>query len=140
MVSKMYPKGLEELAAGNVNWATDTDIQVLLLNASGVYDETHNFVSQIVANEITGTTRQVLTGKAVTRDAANDRVIHSAADANFPSVPAAQTVNAAVVFKQVTNDADSYLLAYLDGTNVSTDGTDIPLKFNATTGVFTANY
>ena len=138
MVSRPFPKGIEEKAVGNLNWTSDT-IQILLVTDAYTYNEANEFVADVVASEATGTTRQTLTGKTVSRDTANDRVILDAADPTFGSVPSAQTIGGAITYKPGTNDADSFLIAFHDGSDLVANGSDIQVQFPAT-GVLYGSY
>ena len=138
MVSRVFPKAIAEMAAGNLNWTSDT-IRILLITNGYTYNEANDFVADVVANEATGTTRQTLGTKSVTEDAANDRVILDAADATFAAVPATQTISGAITYKEVTNDADSFVIAFHDGTDLAANGSDIQVQFPAT-GVLYGSY
>ena len=139
MASKVYPKALELLNAGTLNWGSDT-IRILLVNASSTYNRTHDFVDDIVANELSGGSyaRQALASKTST-DNGTDKWIFDAADPVFSSVASGQTAAAAIVFKFITNDAASPLLAFIDGVDVVANGGDITVQF-ASTGIFYLSY
>ncbi|MBD1871968.1 hypothetical protein H6F75_00590 [Nodosilinea sp. FACHB-131] len=139
MASKVYPKAIELLNAGTLNWTADT-IRILLVNASGSYNRTHGFVSAVVANELSGGSyaRQTL-GTKTSADNGTDKWIFDAADVTFTAVAGGQTAAAAIVYKFITNDAASPVLAFLDGVDVVANGGDITVQF-AATGVFNLAY
>jgi len=137
MASKVYPKAIELLNAGTLLWTSDT-IRVMLVNASATYNRTHAFVSSVVANELTGAARQTLSGKT-SADNGTDRWLFDANDPTFTAVTTGQAVGAAIVYKFSTNDAGSPLLAFIDGADLPTNGSDVTVSLPAT-GVFYISY
>lgn len=139
MASNLYNPGLEKLLDGTISFESDT-INVLLVDASHTFDKTHEFVSDIVANEASGTgyARKTLANAAIALDAANDRVEF---DADNPSYTAlnAGTIAAAIVFKNVTNDADSPIIAQIDFADLVTNGSDVELQINSEGLFFVTN-
>lgn len=49
-----YPTGQKHFWAGSIDYDAFA-IHVMLLNSSGTFDDTHEFLSSVVANEVTGT-------------------------------------------------------------------------------------
>lgn len=139
MASKVYPKALELLNAGTLSWTTDT-IRVLLVSSAESYSRADDFVNDVSANELSGGSyaRQTLASKT-SADNGTDKWIFDAADPVFSAVAGSQTVGAAIVYKEVTNDTDSPLLAFIDGTDLATNGSDVTVAF-AATGVFYIGY
>ncbi len=139
MASKVYPKALELLNAGTLLWTSDT-IRVMLVNASATYNRTHDFVNDLTANELSGGSyaRQTL-GSKTSADNGTDKWIFDAADAIFTAVAGGQTAGAAIVYKFITNDAASPILAFVDGVDVVANGGDITVQF-AATGIFYISY
>lgn len=139
MASNLYNPGLEKLLDGTISFESDT-INVLLVDTSHTFDKTHEFVSDIVANEASGTgyARKTLANAAIALDAANDRVEF---DADNPSYTAlnAGTIAAAIVFKNVTNDADSPIIAQIDFADLVTNGSDVELQINSEGLFFVTN-
>ena len=54
MASLLYPAGLKYLTDGTTVFLSDT-IKLMLVNASYVYNAAHAHVSDVVANELSGT-------------------------------------------------------------------------------------
>ena len=131
MASNLYNPGLEKLLDGTIAFETDT-INVLLVNTSHTFTKTHEFVSDIVANEASGTgyARKTLANAAIALDAANDRVEFDADNPSYTALDAG-TIAAAIIFKQVTNDADSPLIAQIDFADLVTNGSDVELQINS---------
>lgn len=123
------------------NWTGDT-IKVMLVDSGYTPDADHDFVADVVANELSGTGyvdgfgnagRQVLAGKTATADLANDRAEFDANNVVWSGINAG-TIGAAVVMKEVTNDADSPILAIITSADfpLVTNGGDVTLKWDAT--------
>jgi len=135
MASNLYNPGLEKLLDGTIDFENDT-INVLLVDTNHTFDKTHDFVDDIVANEASGTgyARKTLANAAIALDAANDRVEFDADNPSYTALDAG-TIAAAIIFKQVTNDADSPLIAQIDFADLVTNGSDVELQIN-TEGLF----
>lgn len=131
MASNLYNPGLEKLLDGTIAFETDT-INVLLVDTSHTFTKTNEFVSDIVANEASGTgyARKTLANAAIALDAANDRVEFDADNPSYTALDAG-TIAAAIIFKQVTNDADSPLIAQIDFADLVTNGSDVELQINS---------
>lgn len=132
-----YNRGKAEIANGGTDYLTGT-IKVMLVTATYVFNVDHNTVSQIT-NELSGTGyvggfqgsgRKLLASKAVTQDDVNNRAEFDAADVTWTAINAGVAA-AAVMFRELTSDALSPLLAYLDFTGVTTNGGDLTLQWNA---------
>ena len=110
-----YNRGLDEWR----NWSTDT-IRCLLLKGSGyTYNPDHDFVADVTpaSNEwtVAGYARDSLSTKTRTIDDTNNRILYTADTLDFGSCATGEVFDGAVLYKFVTNDADSILLAYLLG-------------------------
>jgi hypothetical protein len=133
----VYPSALLAIAAGTLDWENDT-IRAMLVDASATYNRTHDTVSDVVGDELSNGTRVTLTTIAPT-DNGTDRIVFDANDAIFVSQTASQTVGACIVYKFDTDDATSTVIAFVDGTDISTDGSNVTVSFNAS-GVFGMDY
>lgn len=130
--SGWYNKALNSLAAAGINLGS-ADVRCMLVQSSYTPDvDAHEFVADISASEVTvgGYGRVTCTGETLTRDDANDRQDFSLDNAAFTSLVAGETIGKAVIFVQVTNDADSILLGYIGFTNTPTNGGDFTVKWN----------
>lgn len=137
MASSWYTRGLYEMASGIVY--TTAGLKLLLVDANYTFDKDHDYVSDVVANELTGTGytggfggsgRKSLATKTLTLDDTNDRIVLDADDLTWSGINAG-TAAAAILFRELTNDASSPLWAYLDPANVVTNGGDVTLIWNA---------
>lgn len=102
------------MAAGQLDLDAD-DIRCALVTSSYTENRDHNFMSDIT-NELSGGnySRQALAGESVTEDDTNDWAKFDANDRLFAALQAAAGTPAkAIIFKFVTTDADSPMLASL---------------------------
>ncbi len=108
-------------------WTTDT-IQWLCLKGSGYTpNKAHNFVSDLTpaSNEVgggLGYARVTAGGKSRTVNTTTHRIIYDCNDPAFGSITAGQNITGLVVYKFITNDAASILLAYFDIADTVTTG------------------
>ena len=120
---------------GDFNGAS-LDLRLLLVKSGYVYNPDHQFVSDLTpgSNELSGTgySRKTLTGKATSQDNTNDRAELDCDDVTFTGINAGTAI-AAVVFVQVTNDSDSWLVGYYDegGFPFATNGGNLTLQVNS---------
>jgi len=127
MANTLYNKGLEEFFKGNIDLVNDT-INLMLVDQTHTPSKANSFVADVVADELSGTgySRKTLGTKAVATVA--NVIRFTAADPSWTGLNAGE-INGAIIFKQVTNDADSILIAYLEITNLVTNGSDVTIEF-----------
>lgn len=99
-----------------------TDIQMLLLRSTGSYtfDPDDLYVADIftgggVEISVTSYSRKSMANKSLAIDNTNDAGVADCDAIVFGALEVGQTVDAFVIFEQVTNDADSKLIAFFDG-------------------------
>jgi hypothetical protein len=141
-MSKVYNPGLLKLLDGTIDFENDT-IKLLLVDTNHSFTKSDEFVSDIVANEATnssgsGYERKTLANASIALDAGNDRVEFDADDISYTAVDAG-TIASAIIYKEVTNDADSPLIADIDFTDLVTNGSDVDLQVNAEGFFFITN-
>lgn len=137
MASQCYNAGINGIGDASINFTANT-IGVMLVQSSYTMDPDHNFVSTIVASEVTaaGYSRQTLGGKTVTKDDTNNRSVFDGSDvATFGSIAAGQTIGGIVIFKNTGADATSVLIAFLDTADTPTNGSAVGATW-AATGIF----
>jgi hypothetical protein len=86
----------------------------------------------------TGYTRKTLTGKTVTVDQANDRVVFDASDVIYTAVETNETWDAVILYLDSGSDATSKLIAYIEIDALVTNGSDASIVW-ASTGIFRLN-
>lgn len=143
MATHWYGKGVLKIVNGSIDLDTDT-LKVMLVNDSYTSDKDHEFVSSVATYEITGISgyssgfggagRKTAT-VATQYSTTNDRVEVLINDITWSSLQTGATIGAAILIKEVTNDAASPVIAIWDfTTNVATNGGDFTMDFNGTTG------
>jgi len=127
---------------GTYDWDSADQVDCLLLRADGVtptYVSSHEFVSDMLGHaqnteiSVGGYSRVTsLGGKSVTETLgfANGLI----AKAVFTSLAAGQDVGAAVLYRFITNDAASPLIAFFNVADTATNGGDIEIRWNGTDG------
>jgi hypothetical protein len=132
MANGVYNKGKYLIATQGASLAT-CDLRLLLVNAAYSFSAAHNFVSDVVANEISvgGYARQALTSEAVTEDDGNNRAYLDADDVTFAALVVGQTIGGAVLYKFNAADASAELVAFYDVTDTPTNGGDVIIQWAA---------
>jgi len=130
---------LDRNMGGTINLLSDT-IKVMLLSSGYTPNKDHEFVSDLGANELSGTgytagfgsaSRKTLASKTVTKDNGTDKAYFDAADVSWTAINAGTAAYAALV-KEVTTDADSPVIAVVDlNPDVATNGGDYTIQWNA---------
>lgn len=123
MADYAFIRGFPEWA----DFTTNTIKAMLLLDTYTPDTTVDEFVADIVADEATNGSyaRQTLAGKSETIDVANEIVWYDATDPDFGALVGGESLAWMVVYRFVTNDADSILMAayriakVTDGSNVT---------------------
>lgn len=140
MASSIYNRG--KAYVGAQGWITPV-FKVMLITSAYAFNVDHDFVSDLGAVELTGTGytagfggagRKTLGTKAVNVNDTDNRAEFDAADLTWTAINAG-TAAAAVVIHEATSDADSELIAYLDPSDIVTNGGDYTITW-PTTGLF----
>jgi len=137
MATTVYNQGLDELR----NF-TSVSFKALLLKGAGyVVNRDHDFVAALTpaANEVAGAgyARQSLATKTRVIDDALDRITYDCVDLDFGSIAVGETVTGVVVFRFVTNDADSVLIGYYPIGSVPTNGNPFLVSIDPTGLLYT---
>ena len=143
MASLLTNKGLYMILSGDVDLRDDTIKVMLLSSAYATPLATVNFVSDVVANELTGTGyvagfggsgRRTLATKTLTEDDTNGVAIFDAADLTWTTITAGTAKHAAII-KEITSDADSPVLGFISFTAQVTAGGNLLIAWSAN-GIF----
>lgn len=138
MPAKAYPRLLELMSTGALNWTTD-DIRMVLVTGAYTYSDSHNFLSAVTtANELVGTRSPALSSRVVNTDLAGDRVWWDCADYVYTALNAG-TAAGCVIYRFNASDAAAPLLFYLDPSDLVTNGGNVTVQF-AATGLISFNY
>lgn len=139
MASKWYGPGLLKVLNGTIDLVADT-LKVMLVDSTYVFSAAHEFVSSVSGDELSGTGyvggfagagRKTLAGKALTNDAGNSRVEFDFTDPSAWTALNAGTIGGAIIIKEITNDAASLVIGFLDPADLVTNGGDVTLVINA---------
>ena len=116
MAETVYNVAKAQLMNGSLDLDTD-DIRSLLLTGAVTIDPDHATVSAVVGANTEASdasyARVALTAEAVTQDDVNDRADFDADDINYGSLDN-ETPTAILIYKHVTNDADSIPISIHD--------------------------
>lgn len=106
MANAWYRKGAEKVLLAQVNFDTDTIKARLVKNTYAQNLSTDEFISSVT--EITGSTDQTLANTSVTDG------VFDADDITFTAVPAGETSEGVVIYKDTGVAGTSPLLMYID--------------------------
>jgi len=135
-IPSMYLPARKKIWSGNIDLNTD-DIRVLLLmtNTTADTELDKEFLSQFTTlDEFNGAgyARQALAAEAVNQDTPNARAEFDADDVAFGALTTGtRQIDAGIIFKFVTNDADSIPIFLLQFTNFNPGGSALTLEWNA---------
>lgn len=139
MASNVFNNALKRMWDGTIDFDTH-DIRVALLMTNTTADtekDAINFMSSLATLDecdAAGYARVALTSEAVNTDDANDRAEFDAADVSFTGLSgnATRAIQGALIYKHVTNDADSIPIAFVDFTaDIPATATQIDIPWNA---------
>ena len=129
MAGFVFNVGADGLSSGgSINWASDTIKVRPITTAAGTPSKDASVLTGI------GTTGYDVTvaSKTKTRNDTLDQIIYSFANFSFASVlSGVGEINRAVIFKSVTNDADSVPIAVVDITPTTPNGANINVTVSA---------
>jgi hypothetical protein len=144
MASFLYNRGKKEILDGTIDLVNDT-LKAMLVTSSYSANPDDDFASAPAAAELSGTGyasgfagagRKTLASKSITEDDTNNRAEFTAANLQWTGIDAG-TAAAVVLYKHLTNDGASVLIAYIDtgGFPKTTNGGDLNINWNAE-GIF----
>lgn len=117
MASKAYGQFIGKALNKEIDWDSD-DIKVMLVSSAySPNQDTHDYLDDVVANEVSGTGYTAggvsLTGKTNTYDAATNTIVLDAADVTWPN--STVTARYAVLYNNSgASNATKPLIAYVD--------------------------
>ena len=125
MANAWYRKGAEKVLLAQVNFNTDTIKARLVKNTYAQNLSTDEFISSVT--EITGSTDQTLANPSVTNG------VFDADDITFTAVPAGETSEGVVIYKDTGVAETSPLLMYIDtitGFPLATNGGNVVIQWD----------
>lgn len=137
MASFVYNRAKAKFLSGDIDWNTH-DMRALLVmtNTTADTEDDTEFIGGLVTlDEMDGANyvRKSLASEAVNFDAANNRGEADADDVTWAALGAGtRSIAGVVIFRFVTNDADSPLVAYIDsgGFPIAANGGDLTIQWN----------
>jgi hypothetical protein len=148
MANSWYTRGLGAIMNGSLNLDTDT-LKVVLVDSGYTFDKDHDFISSgagtVGGEELSGTGytagfggagRKTIANTTVSFDDTNNRAELDGDNVVWTAINAG-TAKAAIIVKEVTSDADSILIAYIDTVSsgptfpVATNGGDLTIAWDA---------
>lgn len=138
MASGWYNSGARDVADRTIDLVNDT-IKLILVTSSYTPDKDHDFANDLT-NELSGTGytggfagsgRKTIGSKAFATDTANDRVTFTFGGVTWTAINAGNP-KYAIMVKEITNDAATRLIAYLDLGTVVTNGGDLTITPDGT--------
>lgn len=131
MTDILYNRGLD--LTGDFESAT---YKALLVTGAYSPNPDHDFVSDVVAYELnasgTSYARATLGSKTRTLSDALNRITLDCADPDFGPISTGQSARYMIFYLEVTNDADSILIACLDmGGSIPTNGTSFIVNISS---------
>jgi hypothetical protein len=131
MASNNYSSGLLKIQQQDIDFVND-DIRAIVVSSGFTFNKGHQFVSEI-SGEVSGTgySRLVLAGKSISLVVGTpDEIQFRADDLEYTAINVSpDDLESVVIYKHVTNDADSLLIANVDFPNISTNGNNITIEF-----------
>ena len=125
MANAWYRKGAEKVLLAQANFDTDTIKARLVKNTYAQNLSTDEFISSVT--EITGSTDQTLANTSVTDG------VFNADDITFTAVPAGETSEGVVIYKDTGVAETSPLLMYIDtitGFPLATNGGNVVIQWD----------
>ena len=125
MANAWYRKGAEKVLLAQVDFDTDTIKARLVKNTYAQNLSTDEFISSVTA--ITGSTDQTLSNTSVTDG------VFDADDITFTAVPAGETSEGVVIYKDTGVAGTSPLLMYIDtitGFPLATNGGNVVIQWD----------
>lgn len=125
------PEALKLFADADLDWIAHT-IKLVLIDATYVYDEAHDFLSDIAAPDRVFT--HTLTGKT-----SDDGIL--SADSDIVTIPAGNTITQAWLYRDTGVDSTSPLIAYYDSDDArqpfdfTPDGSDVEISIPPVEGL-----
>lgn len=135
MASKIYPLGLQVILNSALH-LEEAAMKVIIVDGTITYNSAHDFLADVSAGIVDGTAAIALTTPLVTVSTTTIKLDAADTGLTWSAVTDANDVGAAIVYNDTTVAGTSPLIAFLDATDLVTNGSDVTLTFNAS-GIFT---
>jgi hypothetical protein len=129
-MAAIYPLWKEAVIQASTNSSLAGTVKIRLLTSAYTYSATHQFISDVSAGQVSGTTDQTLGTKTYVGGK------FTSASATYTAVTSGATAVAVVLYIDTGTAGTSRLLAYLDGFSQLTNGGDVVINPSAGNGWF----
>lgn len=119
MPDSLYNIGIDEWRGFGVD-----DYAALLVDDNYVFDATHEFVDDVSADEIAeaGYARVAITGDTRVISNTFSRILYDMDDMDFGNISAGANIGGLIIYRDITDDTDSPLMAFFEVPIYPTDG------------------
>lgn len=133
MANSFYNRAMLRIMNGEIDFDAD-DMRCLLVNSGYSFDKADVVVDDLTPGSNVLNVRATLGGETLTQNDTDDRIEFDANNAVFSSINDG-TATGLVLYKHVTDDTDSQVIAYYDdldpGFPIVTDGSDVTIVWNS---------
>lgn len=138
MASLVYHNAIAKMMSGDLDLNThDIRVALLMTNTTADTENDADFIADFTTLDecdATGYARVALASEAVNLDDTNNRAEFDATDASFTGLSgnATRAIQGALIFRHVTNNADSVPICFVDFTSdIPATATQIDIPWNA---------
>jgi len=139
MASKIYPLGIDKILSSALSLEAEAEnegMYVVLVKGTYSFNVAHDFYDDIAASIVAEETPKLLVNPEVTTSTAVVKFDADDTGLTWTTVTDADDVGGAVVYYNTGTAGTSPLIAFLDAADLTTNGSDVTLTFNAS-GIFT---
>ena len=141
MASKIYPLGIDKVLSSTFSLedeAVGTGMYVVLVKGTYSFNSAHDFYDDIAASIVDSEDPIILTNPEVTTSTTTVKFDADDTGLTWTTVTDTDDVGGAVVYYNTGTAGTSPLIAFLDAADLTTNGSDVTLTFDAD-GIFTLN-
>ena len=141
MASKIYPLGIDKILSSALSLeaeASGNGMYAVLVKGTYTFSTAHDFYDDIAASIVDSEDPIILTNPEVTTSTAVVKFDADDTGLTWSGVTDTDDVGGAVVYYNTGTAGTSPLIAFLDAADLTTNGSDVTLTFNAS-GIFTLN-
>ena len=141
MASKIYPLGIDKILSSALSLeaeASGNGMYAVLVKGTYTFSTAHDFYDDIAASIVDSEDPIILANPEVTTSTAVVKFDADDTGLTWTTVTDTDDVGGAVVYYNTGTAGTSPLIAFLDAADLTTNGSDVTLTFNAS-GIFTLN-
>ena len=132
MASKLYQRGFKLVMDGDLDIVAVTMNVIFTRTSAHTFSQTHDFFDDLVSpvGESSGT--NYTDGGQLLSDAVDTASAYDAADTVMTAVASGAALDSLHIYRELTSNALSPLLVYVDGFSITPNGGDITIQWAAT--------